>query len=101
MELPIVCTLSEEELQQRRHDVLNSVHAAVIKTTELPNGYAYEFAFNPEMLAALARLVALEHECCRFLTFRISVEAGGAVVTLEITGPSEAKPVIADFFGGR
>ena len=100
MELPIVCTLNEAELQQRRRDVLDHVQAAVIQATELPDGYAYKFAFSPEMLAALARLVALEHECCRFLTFRISVTAGESALTLEVTGPSEAKRVIADFFGG-
>jgi len=47
----------------------------------------------------LARLIALEHECCRFLTFRISLEAGKEAVTLEITSSPDAKPVIANFFG--
>jgi hypothetical protein len=100
MELPVVCTLNDAELQKRRRDVLDHVQAAVMHATELPDGYAYEFAFSPEMLAALARLVALEHECCRFLTFRISVTAGEAALTLEVTGSPEAKRAIADFFGG-
>ncbi len=100
MELPVVCTLSEAELQKRRRDVLAQVQAAVIHATELPDGYAYTFAFSPELLTALARLVAVEHECCRFLTFRISVAAGESDLTLEVTGSSEAKRVIADFFGG-
>jgi hypothetical protein len=99
MELPIVCTLSEEDLQKRRRDVLEGVYAAVIKTTELPDGYLYEFAFGAEILTTLARLVSLEHDCCRFLTFRISAQAGEALLKLEITGPAEAKPVIAAFFG--
>jgi hypothetical protein len=43
-------------------------------------------------------LVDLERQCCAFLTFRIVV-AAGKPICLEITGPPEAKAVIADFFG--
>jgi hypothetical protein len=102
MDLPIICTLSEAELRQRRDNILRDVRLATVKTTELPRGYAYEFVNGPEILATLARLIAAEHECCPFLTFRISAEAGQKSVTLEITGSSEeAKPVIADFFGSK
>jgi hypothetical protein len=100
MDLPVICTLAEAELQNRRSELLNSVRIARIRTTELPNGYAYEFPFASETMVMLARLITLEHQCCRFLTFRISLEAGDGPLILEITGPSEAKPVIADFFGG-
>jgi len=34
-----------------------------------------------------------------FLTFRIIVATGQQPICLEITGPPEAKSVIADFFG--
>jgi hypothetical protein len=101
MDLPVVCTLNEAGLQKRRRDVLDHVQAAVIQAMDLPDGYAYKFPFSPEMLTALAHLVGLEHECCRFLTFRISVEAGEGALTLEVTGPPESKRVIADFFGGK
>lgn len=47
-----------------------------------------------------ARLVALEHQCCRFLTFKILLEAGEGTINLEVTGPPEAKTMIADFLGG-
>jgi len=99
MDLPIICTLSEAELKERRHEILDRVKAAIVKTTELQNGYAYDFPADAEMLMILARLIALEHECCRFLTFRISLEAGKEAVTLEITSSPDAKPVIANFFG--
>jgi hypothetical protein len=100
MDLPIACTLSEAELQQRRREILDCVRAATLKTSELRNGYVYELPFGSDTLTMLARLVALEHGCCPFLTFRIALEAGAETVTLEVTGSSEAKPVIANFFGG-
>jgi hypothetical protein len=100
MDLPIACTLSEAELQQRRHEILDCVRAATLKTSELRNGYAYELPFGSDTLIMLARLVALEHGCCPFLTFRIALEAGAETVTLEVTASFKAKPVIANFFGG-
>lgn len=97
MELPIICTLSEAELRERRREILDFVKAAAITASELSNGYAYEFDCDHETLGMLARLIALEHQCCPFLTFRISLEAGKEVLLLEVTGPSVAKTVIAEF----
>src|SRR5262249_25957544 len=99
MDLPIVCTLSEEQLRQRRRELLDRVKACAISATELPDGYAYEFPPEAETLAMLARLIALEHDCCQFLTFRISLAAGKTVAILEVTGPPKAKSVITDFLG--
>ena len=97
MDLPISSTLTEAELRQRRREILDRVKTAAIKTTELPVGYAYEFTPDAELLAMLGRLIALEHECCRFLTFKISLEAGKTSVILEITSSPDVKPVIANF----
>ena len=65
----------------------------------LPDGYAYRFPANSDVLSQLSRLVDLERQCCRFLTFRIVVEAGEQSIRLEVTGPPEARPMIEDFFG--
>jgi len=57
------------------------------------------FAAKPDILLKLAELVRLEHECCRFLTFKIVVEAGVIPIQLEVTGSPESRDMIADFFG--
>jgi len=46
----------------------------------------------------ITQLVDMERECCPFLNFKIVVEAGKEPMRLEITGPNEAKSVIANFF---
>jgi Phage integrase family len=79
--------------------VLGRVRRAVLDVSPLPNGYAYVFEATSEILSQLARLVDLERQCCAFLTFRIVVEAGLQPICIEITGPPEAKAIIADFFG--
>jgi hypothetical protein len=99
MQIPIACTLSEAEMRERRRTILDSVRDATRTVTDLPEGYAYCFEAKPELILQLARLVDLERVCCGFLTFRIIAEAGNKSICLEITGPPEAKPVIADIFG--
>ena len=99
MDLPIACSLNESELRERRRTILVFTQKDVVDTVSISNGYRYEFTANAGVLAKLADLVNLEHECCRFLTFRIIVEAGDAPIRLEVTGPPEAKKMIADFFG--
>lgn len=99
MELPIACTLTEAEMRERRRTILDSVRGAALDVTQLPLGFAYHFHPTSEVLAQLGRLVDLERQCCTFLTFRIIVEAGHRPFCLEVTGPLEAKAVIADFFG--
>jgi hypothetical protein len=100
MDLPMIWALSEERLQQRRRELLDHVKTSAIRAIELPDGYADEFPPDAETMAMLGRLIALEHDCCcRFLTFRISIEARNDVAILEVTGAPEAKSVIADFLG--
>jgi hypothetical protein len=86
-------------MRERRRTILDSVRGAVLSVRSLPLGYAYGFEPTAEVLAQLGGLVDLERRCCPFLTFRIVAEAGNQPIWLEVTGPEEAKSVIADFFG--
>jgi len=99
MDLPIVCSLNESELSERRRTILADMRTDVIDTVSLSNRYRYEFLARADILTKLADLVNLEHQCCRFLTFTISVGVGDAPIRLEVTGPPESKPMIAEFFG--
>jgi len=97
MKLPLACTLTKAEMGERRRMVLDSVRAALLSATPLPAGYAFRFEPTSEVLAQLGRIVDLERQCCPFLTYKIIVEAGNLPICLEVTGPPEAKVVIADF----
>jgi hypothetical protein len=41
----------------------------------LTDGYRYELRAEADILSKLAELVWLEHDCCRFLTFKSSKRA--------------------------
>jgi hypothetical protein len=100
MELPIVCTLTESELNLRRRTVLDPLKETALASEEMSDGYAYIFPASAEVLAQLSRVVELESQCCQFLTFRIIVQAARQPIRLEVVGGRQAKSVIADFFGG-
>jgi hypothetical protein len=98
MDLPIACTLTGAQLRQRRKTIMGAFRKRRVSVAELPDGYACTFPATSEALLQIAELVDMERECCAFLTFKIVVEAGGGPMRLEVTGPKEAKAVIADYF---
>jgi len=98
VDLPIACTLTEAELRHRRQTIKNTFRKMHIAVTELSDGYAYIFPPRSDALTQITQLVDMERRCCPFLTFKIVIEAGGDAMRLEVTGPKEAKQVIAEFF---
>jgi hypothetical protein len=98
MSLPIACSLTDSELQERRRGVLHQVRSAVLEVRELENGYAYCFASEGERLLELAQLVDLERQCCPFIRFCVTVESDNGPIWLEITGPEGTKEFLATTF---
>jgi hypothetical protein len=85
--LPVACSLSTPELRERREGLLAEVRSGALETKRVRGGLALRFPGAARWVETLARLVALERECCRFLRFRLTAEPGGGPVWLEITGP--------------
>jgi hypothetical protein len=97
-DLPIACSLTDSQLQQRLQNVLHKVGNAVVETKELEDGYAYRLPTNEEWLMALVNLVNLERQCCPFFRLRITVEPGNGPMWLELTGPPGTKDFLATIF---
>jgi hypothetical protein len=97
-DLPIACTLTTPELQERRSTLLLNVRAAALELKELEDGFAYRFPLDDTLLADLFTLVQLEHKCCPFLRFNLIIEAGNGPVWLELTGPAGTKGFLVDTF---
>jgi hypothetical protein len=98
MDLPIACTLTEAELEQRREAIMDAFRRMQATITELPEGYVFICAATSKALMQVTQLVDMERQCCPFLTFNIVVDAATAPIRLEVTGPKDAKAVIAEFF---
>jgi hypothetical protein len=86
------------ELQERRAGLLGNVVAGMAEVTELEDGFSYKFPLMGDTLAELTQLIQLEHQCCPFLTFRLTIEAGADSVALQLTGPPGTKEFLAETF---
>lgn len=86
---------------QRRHydDVTSQLHQTVEEVKELPDGYAFRYPSNAEMLLKVAEFVTLERLCCPFLAFGIDVQPGESSLWLSLTGRDGVKEFIREEFG--
>jgi MerR family copper efflux transcriptional regulator len=94
-EEPIVCTLAPEGVTDRLAD-WQAVLAGATMREPIDRGVRARFAGDVDV-AGIAALAAAEQDCCRFFTFRLTIDTDG--VALEITGPPNAQPVIAALVG--
>jgi hypothetical protein len=97
MDVPVVCTLSAIELQERKATILNSVRNRAAGKTPIPQGYRYEFSNHGTTLQDVRRLVELEQQCCKFLGFSLTENEN--TIRLDVTGQPAALAVIEDLFG--
>jgi hypothetical protein len=98
-DLPIACTLTSSELQERRRTVLQTLRRTVVEAKEIEGGYSYSFPSGGSSFQDIAAMIDLERQCCPFLSFRLIVEPNGGAIRLEMTGPEGTKQFLADVFG--
>jgi hypothetical protein len=99
--VPVACTLSDAELCEREVRILARFKSAVIATEELPDGYAFRMPGDDKWIAAVAELIAAERQCCRFLTFELTVAPNTGPVILRVTGPAGTKDFLRMTFCKR
>jgi len=97
-DLPVACSLTGPELQERRSRLLEKVAAAMQEVKELENGFAYRFPPDEDWIQVLANLIALERQCCPFLEFDLRLGPGQGPIWLELTGPEGAKEFLTTLF---
>jgi DNA-binding transcriptional MerR regulator len=94
---PVIgCTLSGREVGERLARWEATVTEAAGREP-IAGGARLRFGRDVD-IAALVALVAAEQDCCRFLTFTMTVASDGVV--LDAVGPPDARPVIDALVGG-
>jgi hypothetical protein len=63
-EIPIACSLTAAELQERRENVLSNLAASLIDSQELPDGFRFRFSIDDSILQNLITVINLERKCC-------------------------------------
>jgi DNA-binding transcriptional MerR regulator len=92
---PVACSLPPGDVWPRVTQWRAHLAAASARI-RIPGGVRATFPPGTD-LAALAAIVAAEHQCCLFLSFTISVDA--LAITLDVTGPADALPMITELAG--
>ena len=92
---PIMCSLEPGAFRSRRDALLPSLIEHAERVEEIDAGYRLRFA-DATRLLSIASVIDAERQCCRFLEFKLTIEAGGGAMSLELTGPSGAKQFLED-----
>jgi hypothetical protein len=94
--LPIVCSLDEIELNARRKGDIAALASAVIKLSELPDGYEITLPGDAASVRTLTEFIIAERDCCRFFTLETTFASDGGEVTLRLRGPEGTKQLLAE-----
>jgi hypothetical protein len=99
---PFSCDMDALAPEERpRHlAAINRVFSRVENIVELPNGYAFLLADDPDVLLGAAEFISRERLCCPFFGFSLDVEPEGGFVSLQLTGRDGVKPFIQAEIGG-
>ena len=95
--IPIACTLSADDAERRVAEWSDLRREHLIGRDDLLDGVRLRFAAQPGLEDDVRALAAAEAECCAFLTLDVAGDDGE--VRLEVTGPDDARPVIAALAG--
>jgi hypothetical protein len=100
-QLPLTCDWTAIDAAQREHHQANTEQllAAVQATQELPEGYAFRFSAEPDLIIKMAEFIALERLCCPFFTFVLEVKPAGGPLWLKLTGRPGVKQFLQAEFG--
>ena len=99
--IPIACNLTAfSPAQRERHGaLLTRLSSEVVRTEELPDGYAFEFGSDPGLVAEVSEWISLERRCCPFLKFAIELKPEKGLLRLLLTGGPPVKEFIRAEFG--
>lgn len=93
----IACTLAASELGERVAAWADVVRLGRDRSA-VAGGVQIALPGEPALVARVAELVALEQQCCSFLTFTLTVSAPGELL-LTATGPEGTLDLVEDLLG--
>ena len=99
-ELPIACTLTPEQLANRRSGLIASLRSRAERVERMASGVRPHFAAGSDALQQIARTIDAERQCCQFLEFRLTVAPGLGPMTLEVSGPPGTADFLVDLLDG-
>ena len=96
MEQPIACSLGAADYAARRQQIAAIAREALRSRERLEGGARLTFAATDATERELREMVAAEADCCSFLRFDLVRD--DQALRLDVTGPADAQPIIAELF---
>jgi hypothetical protein len=93
---PVACTLNASEYQDRTTKLSELAARALTDRRPIDGGERLTFIDVPAVERDLRTAVAAEASCCSFLAMRL--ERTDSALVLDVTGPAQAQPIIAELF---
>ena len=91
MAAPIACELTSEAIKAGREGLLPGLAARAIAREDTENGCRLTFAPAGDTLRLIAGVVEAERQCCRWLSFTLTVAPENGPVVLTLSGPAGAR----------
>lgn len=89
MEIPVACSLTPDQLRDRKASLLPGLAARAVSIVPLAEGYTLTFsAAEPDIVSAVGGCLDAERHCCPFLRFSLTVSAQAGLIELTVTGPT-------------
>ena len=88
MEKPIVCTLPEGALAQRRIEI-HALFQTRTALTHHPDGLELEWLFSEETARGLLDFILFERACCQTFTYELHSSPPHERITLRLRAPAE------------
>jgi hypothetical protein len=98
MSEPIACTLTSEAVAAGRAGLLPGLADRALTKEATEDGYRLSFAASSETLHSIAAVIDAERQCCRWLSFVLTVPSGEGAITLTLSGPTGAKDFLDGLF---
>lgn len=93
----ISCSLTSEELQERRVELKSLIFSQLIKKEELTQGFIYYFNDTEGMAENITELMLKEKACCPFFKFDLSILPFNKGIALKISGSKAVKELLMSF----
>lgn len=91
----VACSLTDEELRERRILARNSLVPHITGVTKLDLGLRVTFPNTEALRLSVENFISLERRCCGFLNFTVASPEDELILTID--GPPESRATIEVF----
>ena len=92
----LTCSLTSDELLERKKELKEKIFPQMIKKQSLDNGYIYYFEDNQQLVEDILEFIGKEKQCCPFFKFDFSVLPFKKGLALQISGSPAVKDFLED-----